>query len=162
MTLGLSLNSRLLGMAMLQSETLDEYRVKQFKEHWNPEKPRNILNYLATYIEEFNVTDVAVLLPLKHYTNSETKTLLLKIPALCKEQNVSLSTYTVKYFAAFYNQSHAKKKALMQAIATLYPELILEQRLELTNKRQYYNKLFEAVGVATLHERKLQKSTNKK
>ena len=156
MTLGLSLNSRLLGMAVLQGEALVDYHVKQFREHWNPDKLKRLLDYIAFYIAEFQVTNVALLLPLEHYTNSETKTLLLNIPALCKAHNVALSTYTAKNFSVFIGQGRAKKRALMQALSLLYPELSLAQRRELSNKKQYYSKLFEAVGVATLHKRKLQ------
>lgn len=162
MTLGLSLNSRLVGLAVLQDETLVEYRVKQFKEHWNPEKLTRMLTAIADYINEFNVSDVAVLLPLRHYTNSETKTLLLKLPALCKGQHVAFFTYTTKNFTVFSQQGRAKKKALMQALSFLYPELSLARKRELTNKKQYYSKLFEAVAVATLHNRREQATANQK
>jgi len=44
------------------------------------------------------------------------------------------------------------KKALMQALTLMYPQLSFCQYKELRNKNKYYMKLFEAVAAATLHD----------
>lgn len=156
MTLGISVSSRLVGLAVLHQDALVDYRIKLFKEHWNPGKLTHILNCIEQYIDEFKVTQVALLLPLRHYATAETRILLLHIPLLCKAKNRPSASYTLKDLSALIPNGHTKKKALMQALSLLYPELLLAKKRELSSNRHYYSKLFEAVGVATIHERKLQ------
>ncbi len=43
----------------------------------------------------------------------------------------------------------------MRVLAGLYPELSFQYRKEMGNKNKYYVKLFEAVGVATIHSQRL-------
>lgn len=153
MTLGISLNSRILGMAVIQNQILVDYRTRLFKDHWTPEKYKRILDGIIQCIEEQAITSVALVVPPRHYSNRETRALLAKIPLLCKRRKLPLTTFKVKDLYVLVQNDRAKKRALMQALALLFPELSIAQKKELANRKRYYTKLFEAVAAAALQQR---------
>ena len=153
--LGLSLNSRTIGMAVVSGGTLIDYKIKLLKERWSNQKLERIISCINLYIQEYAVEKVSLLLPHRHYTNPETKILLEKIKGHCRKAKLPICYYKAKDLHTLHEHTRAKKKALMQALSTLYPELSLAQKKELANKKRYYCKLFEAVGAATLHAREI-------
>jgi hypothetical protein len=148
--LGISANSRVVGMAVLRKGTLHDYSVKLFKERWSEEKVQKMIGCITAYAAHHRITSIALTLPHEHHKNQETATLIAQITRTCRAKKIRLSTYYPQAFAGLCQETKAKKKALMRGLAEVYPELVPLYRKELRNRRRYYHKLFEAVAAATL------------
>lgn len=151
MILGISLSTRIVGMAILENTSLVEYQVKLFKEGWSLEKLERIIACLFTFANEYAVTRIACLTPYRHHQTPETMQVLQKLKQACRQKNLTITYYPAKALCRLSESSRAKKKALMHGLCLLYPELTIAEKRELRNRKRYYAKLFEAVGVATIH-----------
>lgn len=150
MILGISLNTRIVGMAILENTTLVEYQVKLFKEGWSAEKLERIIACIHRFANEYAVKNLACLTPFAHHQTPEIKQVIDQLKCSCKQKRFPIRFYTPQEICSLCEASRAKKRALMQALCLLYPELTLAEKRERRNRKRYYIKLFEAVGVATL------------
>ncbi len=148
--LGISANSRLLAMAIIKDRELYDFKIHLFKEKWSNEKLKRILAHITPCIEQHAIANIALTIPHAHYQNKETKKLITQIKTVCEKKNCSVTTYTPHSFHSLFEETRAKKKALMKSLVEKYPELLFPYRKELKNKRRYYHKLFEAVAAGTL------------
>jgi hypothetical protein len=151
MILGLSLNSRIVGMAVLDSQTLLDHGVRLFKERWSQEKLLRIVRCISLYCQDYSITSIALIQPPVHYRTPQMKELLNALKRHCRTLHLPLCCYKTEALHVFCGTERAKKKALMQELSLRHPELTHAQQKELQNKKKYYIKLFEAVGAATLH-----------
>lgn len=152
--LGLSFNTRMLGLAVIKGNLLVDYHIKLRKEPWTPRKRELILTSLQPWCESYTITNVALSIPYEKQTSSQTKDLLESLKRYFVEQKIHLSTYPTKALYALCKEVKAKKE-IMRTLAGQYPELLFHYRKEMSNKNKYYVKLFEAVGVATIHSQKM-------
>lgn len=148
--LGISANSRVLGLAIVHNNQLIDFKVRLHKSGWTDAKARKMIAGLHSSIQEHSISRVALTIPHAHYTTKETQALITKIKAHCHKKKIRVSTCDQAALYSLCEASKAKKKALMKAMVNRYPELIIQCRKELRNKNRYYHKLFEAVGAATL------------
>ncbi len=71
-------------------------------------------------------------------------------------RNIEVITYTPKDLHLSIPESKRKTpKAFIMKLIILFPELVPYYEKELRNKNKYYYKMFEAIGVATLYQRKI-------
>lgn len=161
MILGISLNSRTLGMAVLDGQSLVDYQIRLFKEAWTTEKLGRIISCISSYRQEYPVQQVSLVVPANHHSSPEIKKLITQVKIHCKKRKLPLCCYKANALEALCEEARAKKKALMQALSLLYPELSLAQKKEQQNKKRYYSKLFEAVGVATLQAQEMECSAHR-
>jgi hypothetical protein len=78
------------------------------------------------------------------------------IIALAQMRNIEVITYKPADLLLFIPDSKKKTKdAFMKQLVFLYPELVPYYEKERTNNTKYYYKMFEAIAVATLYERKI-------
>lgn len=153
--LGISANSRLLALAIIQSDALADFHIHLFKERWSGQKVNRIIQHIKKPLHQYSITNIALTIPYAHYQNKETKTLITKIKAYCEAEGRTVTSFSPAEFQCFYEEARAKKKALMASLVEKYPELTFPYRKELRNKRRYYHKLFEAVAAGTLLARDL-------
>jgi hypothetical protein len=153
--LGISANSRLLALAIIQDNELHDFNVHLFKEKWSDQKVKRIIGHIKRCVREHAITNIALTIPYAHYQNRETKKLITQIKTFCDKKNCSVTTYSPAEFQCLCEDARAKKKALMKSLVEKYPELHHPYRKEITNKRRYYHKLFEAVAAGTLLARAL-------
>ena len=150
--LGISANSRIISVAIVDDGVLLDYRVHLFKEQWSDVKAIRMVNTLHSCLSDFSITSIAILLPYVHHVTPHTTQLLTGIHEFLAAKECAISTYKASSLYSLCETSKAKKKALMKALTALYPDLQHIYRKELRNKNKYYYKLFEAVGAATLLE----------
>jgi len=148
--LGISLNSRIIGTAVIREQVLVDYSVKLFKQRWSIYKSQEILESVEKQINDYGITSIALTIPYEHYESEETKALIIRIKSYCQAQKINLLSYHPKTFHAFCPEAKAKKKGLMKYLVGRYPELGIPYKRELRNRQRYYHKLFEAVAAATL------------
>ena len=154
--LGLSVNTRMLGLAVISGNQLVDYHIRLRKDPWSPRKRALILTSLQPWCTCYSINSVALSIPYEKQTSIQTKELLESIKSYFKENGIVLSTYPPPSLQAFCEEAESKtKKEVMRRLALKYPELSYHYLKEMRNKNKYYIKLFEAVGVATIHARRL-------
>lgn len=158
--LGLSVNTRMLGLAVIKGNNLVDYHIKLRKESWTPQKRELILASLQPWCECYSIKNVALSIPYEKQTSSQTKELLESLKNYFLQKDIPVFPYTTKTFLAFHKETETKKE-IMKELSGKYPELTFMYRKEVGNKNKYYIKLFEAVGVATMHFEKLKRKNSK-
>jgi hypothetical protein len=148
--LGISTNSRVLGIAILDENILLDYNVHYYKESWSGTKPYRILGCLNQYHKRYPISSIAIAIPYEYYQNKETKALIRHITKHYSKKKILVTSYQPEALHYLHQETKAKKKAMMECLTGYYPELRLIHKKELRNKRRYYFKLFEAVAVARL------------
>jgi hypothetical protein len=158
--LGISANSRVLGLAIVDNQRLVEYKTELRKNRWDEAKLHNILCSIKECIESFSVASLVLTIPRPHYLYPEAKHLLESIKEFCTELSLPMYTYDADTLYRLFTPGKATKQAIMKAMASLYPQLVHLQRREIHNKHKYYHKVFEAVCVATVHTRQFDKNNS--
>ena len=149
--LGVSFSSRMLGLAVVQSDTLIDYSVKLFKESWSPAKMNRILSSLTSAINDYNITDMILSIPPIHFQEKPFQDLWVEIASLGHTKSLNVKMYRQAELQALCGgDERMTRKSLMEAIITWYPELQSFYKREVRNKNKYYHTMFEAIAAATL------------
>ncbi|HYV90918.1 MAG TPA: hypothetical protein VE978_04010 [Chitinophagales bacterium] len=144
--LGISLGTKLIGIAILRDGELVEHRVRTFKKRWSKDKEKAIHFFIEKLIEYYSVSHVALKTsdPLKA---SKRLNHLHENIKQAIEKKIELHNYslpTVKLGLAI--KSH-NKNSFMEQIAERYPELRKTYLKEINNRHSYYERTFEAIAV---------------
>lgn len=154
--LGLSFNTRNLGLAVVKLNQLVDYSSKLHKAKWDSQKREMILTSLAACIDAYNIQKIALSIPYAIHQTEAFRELNNAIIALAKMRNIKVVTYIPKDFFLFIPNAGKKTQAeMIKRLVALYPELRLTYEKEIRNKTKYYYKMFEAIGAATLCARKI-------
>ena len=153
--LGLSLNTRMVGLAIISGKLLLDYQISLKKGSWSSIKREKIIASLQTWCTSYTIINIALAIPHEKQSNSQISELLESIKSYFTEKKISIKTYGPRTLHEFCEDGDKKtKKGGMKGIVELYPELIHCYNKEMRNKNKYYIKLFEAVAVATVHQKK--------
>ena len=152
--LGISTNTRLLGLAIIKQGGLVDYSIHLHKSSWSPSKANMIVTSLEPCVRQYCITSVVLSIPHAHHQTEAFRQLISCIRQYFAAQKIPVYTETIQALHTLYPKEQKKtKKALMQVLTLKYPQLTYSYQKEMRNKNKYYIKLFEAVAVATLHER---------
>lgn len=155
MTLGISTNTRLVGMAIINNGELVTYGVRLHKSPWMPAKASQIITTLEPCVRQYSINRVILSIPPKHRQTNEFRYLTEQLQHFFLSHNVEVLLESTQSLQAFLKEKSRKtKKKIMRAIAERFPELKMYYEREMRNKHRYYFKLFEAVGIAILFEQK--------
>lgn len=151
-TLGISTNTRLLGLAIINQGRLVEYRVHLHKSSWSPSKANMIVTSLEPCVRQYSIKKIVLSIPHEHHQTPAFKTLILCIQEYCQAKGIPVISEPAEALYSFCQKGQKKtKKAMMYSLVQMFPELRHCYQKELRNKNKYYIKLFEAVAMATLH-----------
>lgn len=154
--LGLSFNTRNLGLAVIKLDQIVDYRSRLHKEKWTLQKKEMILTSLVTCIKDYAIQKVALSIPYPRHQTAEFMELMNSIIATAQMRNIKVITYVPKDLQLLvFNSKKKGLKIIMKQLVTLYPELVPYYEKEMGNKVKYYYKMFEAIGVATLCAKKI-------
>lgn len=152
-TMGISTNTRLLGMAIITEEGLAVHKVYLHKSPWSPSKANLIISSLEPCVRQYSITSVVLSIPPSHHQTRAFCELHTLLREYFLERNIVFSEISVEELYTFCSDKQRKTKAgVLQALNQRYPELSTFYQKEMRNKAKYYTKLFEAVGMATLHQ----------
>lgn len=150
--LGVSTNTRLLGMAVITKHGLAAYKMQLHKSSWSPSKATVILSTLEPCVRQYSIKKVVLSIPPKHYQTKAFICLLRELERYFQKRHIEVVKVDSKILYSFcQDEKRGTKKEIMQALVEKFPELTIYFHRELRNKNRYYVKLFDAVGVATLH-----------
>src|SRR6185436_18014987 len=96
--LGLSLNTRMLGLAVISGNHLVDYHIQLRKEAWTPRKIEMILTSLQPWCESYSIKNIALSIPYENQTSSQIKELFESLKSHFCEKKIQLSSYPVKTF----------------------------------------------------------------
>lgn len=152
-TMGISTNTRLLGLAIIHQGRLLDYSIRLDKSPWSPSKANKIITSLEPCVRQYSIKKVILSIPYEYHQTAAFKTLAEGIQHFCENKAVSFFTETTASLYSLCERSEKKtKKEAMRALTSLYPQLTYCYQKEMNNKKKYFTKLFEAVAVAMLHE----------
>ncbi len=149
--LGISIGTRKIGIAVMKSNRLLEWKVCSFKGPWSKEKLRQIIETIKKEAQPFPITALALKIPsIVHHTES-LQALILAIHQYCTAEMLSLQVYSLPELKAELTTDGRKtKKALVKHVAEKYPELHNICKKEHQNRNKHYTKMFEAIAAAEL------------
>lgn len=154
-TLGISTNTRLLGLAIIKQGRLEDYKIHLHKSPWSPAKATDMITTsLEPCVRQYCIKRVILSIPYAHHQTEAFQFLVSCIREFFEQKNIPFSTQASQAFHSLYPPEEKKtKKTFMQAVTLIYPQLSLCYHKEMRNKKRYYIKVFEAVAVASLLER---------
>jgi RNase H-fold protein (predicted Holliday junction resolvase) len=151
-TLGISFSSRMLGLAIINHFNLVDYSLKLFKEKWSLSKESKMITALASCIEYYNISHIVLSIPAVHYQKEVYKSLYQRIINIAYEYNLTTTEVYKKDIRLLCGTTQKKtKRGQMEVLSGLHEELKPLAQKEVRNKNKYYEMLFDAVGVATVH-----------
>jgi len=154
-TMGISTNTRLLGLAIIINGELEVYKVQLHKSSWSLSKANQLITSLEACVRQYSIKQVILSIPPAHCQTKEFLCLIERFKQFFQQKNIPVigeSSSVLHYFIGEHKRK--TKKKLMRALVERFPELRVEYEKEMRNKNKYYIKLFEAVGMAALHEQK--------
>lgn len=152
-TLGISTNTRLLGLAIIKQNALLDYSIRLHKMSWSPSKANEIITSLEPCVRQYCIKRVVLSIPYAFHQTEAFRHLIYQIREYFETKNIPVIAETPEAIYPLYPPGQKKtKKALMKSLTLMYPQLSYCYQKELRNKNKYYYKVFEAVAVATLHQ----------
>lgn len=152
-TLGISTNTRLLGLAIINQGILEDYSIHLHKSPWSASKANKIITSLEPCARKYCIKNVVLSIPHVYHQTKAYKYLLLRIRRYFETKGIPVYHKSHEAIHTLCPSGQKKgKKALMQALSIMYPQLSFCQVKEERNKSKYYIKIFEAVAAAILHD----------
>lgn len=153
--LGISTNTRLLGLAIIDKGKLVHSAMHLYKGPWSLTKANRIVTSLKPCVRQYCIKRVVLSIPLPHYQTVAFQKLLKVLTRYFERVQIPvLSTKSEALYNLIPSTETKSKKAFMQSIVAYYPELTTCYNKEVRNKKRYYIKLFEAIGVLLLEEKR--------
>lgn len=155
-TLGISTNTRLLGLAIINQSGLVEYSIRLHKSPWSPSKANKIITSLEPCVAQYCIKRVVLSIPYAHHQTDAFKDLIKAIRKAFNAKKIPVYTKEAEALHTLCPPEQTKtKKALMRFLTMQYPQLTYCYQKEIRNKSKYYIKLFEAVAAASLLEQEI-------
>ena len=152
-TLGISTNTRLLGLAIINQGSLVDYSIHLNKAPWSASKANKIVTSLEPCVRQYCIKSVVLSIPHAYHQTKEFQEFILRIREYFEAKNIPVWAETPEALYTFCSPGQKKtKKALMNALCLQFPQLVHCYKKEVRNKNKYYYKIFEAVAVAVLHQ----------
>jgi len=153
--LGVSLGTRVIGVAVMQSGELIDSRVKVFKQQWSKDKRKQILTSIERLIDYYNAKQVVVksIDPLR--TSNQLNLLTEKLKVVLHLKKITFDFYSLSTAKLGLGIKARNKQDFMCQIAERYPQLRKKYQKEINSQHTYYERIFEAVALAKWYERDL-------
>jgi hypothetical protein len=150
--LGISFCTRMVGLAVLESTTLIDCSVKLYKEKWSSAKMETILASLTSAVSNYNITHIVLSIAPVYFQGEPFLELWQEMIIRFHSLRIPVTVYRLAELQLLVGgEEKMSRNLLMECLSKRYTELGFYARIERRNKHKYYYKMFEAVGVATLH-----------
>lgn len=152
--LGISLGTRLVGLAVVHDGELIDFRVRKFYDVWSYEKRAEMVKSIAQTVKRYGIKKIVVKTPKPYHCSQSITDLTNDIIALGERDNIRVMVCTISTILRKDKENTLKnKQSLIQSIICKYPDHKRLARLyakEQQNHAPYYAKLFEAVACTEL------------
>jgi hypothetical protein len=151
--LGISIGTRRNGIAVIDTGELKEAQIHTFNERWSKWKLAAIVSIFRRYMQQYNIEQVIIKSPKQSHYSLALKHLIAAVDAYVKSKGC-----LVEYMDFSQIKQHEpdirNKLHLRELVVSRYPVLKREFIKDSRNRQPYYVKLFEAVVVADITDRK--------
>ncbi|MBS1511092.1 MAG: hypothetical protein JST86_09635 [Bacteroidetes bacterium] len=156
MTLGISSNTRLVSLAVVDNDALVDTFTQLHKDRWSDDKAQTIVAAIGASISSYSISKVVIAIPHRYHQTQAHQSLMAAVCHFFVVRNIPIITASPTDIAALCTEGKVKSNtALMELLVERFPELRTFHQRELRNKNKYYYKLFEAVAVACMAEQLL-------
>ena len=107
--LGISTNTRLLGLAIIDQGKLEAYNVYLHKSAWSARKAKTIVESLEPCVRQYCITSVVLSIPYAHHQTKEFRVLISLIKTYFETHQIAVYTKDVLAFHSLY-QTEQKKR----------------------------------------------------
>jgi hypothetical protein len=159
--LGISFCTRMIGLVVVESNTLIHHSMKVYKGRWGPQKLETILASLTSAVRDYNI-DRIVLSIAPAYTNKKPFTELWT-EIVYRFRNYPMPVYNLPFAELqkiVHSDTRHSREALMNTVVKQFPELTCYARVERRIKNKYYYKLFEAAGACLAYSKLREEELN--
>lgn len=153
--IGVSLGTRIAGIAVMKRRELLVYKVKTFKGKWSKKKQNEILKLFNKLYDHYDVKCLAVKIVSPLHSSDPVDELTSCLIARAKDRRIKVITYPLHEIKKSLGLN--KKHNLSEYVAGKYIELRKEYEQEQNSFNPYYTKMFEAIAVAGIAESKTMK-----
>ena len=148
--LGISLGTRLMGLAVVYDGELTDFRVRAFFGAWNDAKRSEMIKAIVQTVQQFGIKKIVVKTPKPCYCSQSINDLTNDIIALSEKYNIRVIVCTISMILRSQQERTLKnKQSLIKSIICKYPQHKQLAKLyakEQKNNAPYYVKLFEAIA----------------
>ncbi len=148
--IGISLGTRLLGIAIVYDGTLYDFRVRTFYGSWNETKRSKIIAAIRKAIEQYAITALVIKIPRPKHRSLRIQELQDDIRQLSEQLGIKLTICTINCLRDRYNgNTRPNKRVLVESIISKYPQHRQLAKLnvrEHNSRRAYHIKIFEAIA----------------
>ena len=146
--LGISLGTRLIGIAVIRDDRLLHWQVRKFKGQWSPKRSEKILTFIAQFIRQHEIQAVAVKVPTKGYLSHGLIDLSAELGMYASIANLDMRSFRIHDLKKFFAKKSLNRKEMMHSICERFPFLETTYQKELSNRKAYHVKMFEAILAA--------------
>ena len=150
--IGVSLGTRISGIAVMKNRELITYKVKAFKGKWSKQKQNEILNFFDKLYNYYSVKHLAIKLVNPMHSSKAVDGLTINLIERARKKGIKITALSLDEIRKSLGLK--KKQMLSEYVVGKYYELRREYEKEQNSFNQYYTKMFEAIAVAQLAEQK--------
>jgi len=156
--LGINPGTRYLGIAFFDGEDLLDWGIKVINGKWTRRKRAKATDLISRLLDYYKPNVIVIK---KLHPSRSSKNLLClceEIVHQARKKRLRLRRYSVEDLKAyFYPRQKANRRKLARCLALTYPVLVHELDKEKKSSNLYHLRMFEAVALAVLCLRKLNK-----
>ncbi len=145
------------GIAIMEGPVLRDWRIKFFDGKFSKAKLKRIISAVSKMAELYQVSHIALNIPMKKYSANQDK-VILGIQEFAKKKNLGLITSSTSEVKEFFKS--VNKMELAETMSMRNSSIATELEKEKNNKFIYYDKMFVAIGTALMLYRKLDGGIN--
>lgn len=150
--IGVSLGTRLAGIAIIKNRELITYGVKVFKGAWSKRKQNEILMIFDKLYDHYDVKCIGIKLVSPLHSSNAVDALINCVVERAKQRGVKVMAFALHEIKKSHGLS--KRQSLNEYVAGKYPELRREYEVEQNSFNKYYTRMFEAIAIAVIVESK--------
>lgn len=159
--LGINPGARYIGIALFHGAELRDWRVKVVKGEWSKEKLEKLKDIVSGLVAQFQPDVLAIKKLHPSRSSKELNRLVDELKLLAESRKMPIYEFPIKYVEAFLSPAKKINKWKLAALmAEKYSALFSEWEKERTGRNSYYMRMFEAVMVAYVCFRQLDRGAD--
>lgn len=158
--LGISLGTRLIGIAVIKDDSLLHWQVRKFRGAWSPARTDQILEFVAQFVPKHEVRAIAVKVPTRGNLSNGLIDLVSKFGMYASITGIPMKALRIQELKLFFGKRSLNRRQMMQSVCERFPFLERTYHKELANRKIYHLKMFEAILAALWLQERLNKQSN--
>lgn len=146
--IGVSLGTRIAGIAVMKRKELLVYKVKTFKGVWSKEKENEIIDLFERIFEHYQAKHLGIKIISPLHSSKAVDDLIGSLIQRAKEKGIKVSSFPLYEIKKSLGLS--KRQNVNEYVVNKYLELRKEYEHEQNSFNVYYTKMFEAIAIAEL------------